>query len=479
MEERQNKRTSGLVDIATIAFAMTAPAQPGAAAASATTDGRFGTLLQDVTAAPPDGLMAMLQSKTQSAEPQFAASVTGQPAAAIVTLLQNTKQPSTEPQAAPALQSMPAELPVTELQAPPPAVAQNKMPDPAEKQKPQETAPETQGERGPRTAGLPDGMATLQALLKTAARFPASDSEETAEPASGETVSSEMAPAGSSEEKSAASATNIMAAFLQMQLQPQQKAPAKGTAASGDSSPAIAVSGKKQTIASAASQPAKQDETIPALQTEPKPSAGGVTPDTIQASGNNQVGNAPAAAPAQTAASAAAQSAAALAVPAAAAAEPPKPVAAITFAPAHDETAPGTAIDKLGLEIATKSIDGVRHFDIRLDPPELGRVQVHLSVDDSGRAQASLVVDKPQTLELLQRDAQSLNRALGDAGLDLSNNGLNFSLREQYRQNDGGGVDQGRDRQLSVQTVVQADASQIQAAFGSYAPNSVRLDIRV
>ena len=143
--------------------------------------------------------------------------------------------------------------------------------------------------------------------------------------------------------------------------------------------------------------------------------------------------------------------------------------------PSHDGV---STLDKLGVAIATKSVGGVRQFDIRLDPPELGRVQVHLSVDDSGRAQANLVVDKQQTLDLLQRDSSTLNRALTDAGLDLSNNGLNFSLREQYRQNDNGGVDKGRSRSLSATAAVQANASQIHSSL-SYAPNSVRLDIRV
>jgi chemotaxis protein MotD len=137
-----------------------------------------------------------------------------------------------------------------------------------------------------------------------------------------------------------------------------------------------------------------------------------------------------------------------------------------------------SSIDKLGLTIATKSIDGLRHFDIRLDPPELGRVQVQLTTDDTGRSLANVVVDKPQTLELLQRDSQNLNRALHDAGLDVSNNGLNFSLRDQSRQNDGG-VDQERGRSLSVKAVMQTDATQIHSSLGSYAPNSVRLDIRV
>jgi flagellar hook-length control protein FliK len=191
---------------------------------------------------------------------------------------------------------------------------------------------------------------------------------------------------------------------------------------------------------------------------------------------------------AQTAAQASAQASAQAAVPppphhvqqaaspAAVAAVAPGAAAGLAVSPKHDDA--DTGLDKLGLVIAAKSVDGVRHFDIRLDPPELGRVQVSLAMDDAGRARADLVVDKPQTLELLQRDAGNLNRALTDAGLDLSNNGLNFSLREQYRQNDGD-ADQGRSRELSVKAVVQTDASQTHAAFGSYAPNSVRLDIRV
>lgn len=141
----------------------------------------------------------------------------------------------------------------------------------------------------------------------------------------------------------------------------------------------------------------------------------------------------------------------------------------------HDATA---TLDKLGVTIATKSVEGIRQFDIRLDPPELGRVDVRLTMDDDGKAHANLVVDKPQTLQLLQRDAPNLNRALSEAGLSMSNNGLNFSLREQYRQNDGG-EDKGRGRSLSVKAVVQTDAIAIHSSLGSYAPNSVRLDIRV
>jgi hypothetical protein len=142
------------------------------------------------------------------------------------------------------------------------------------------------------------------------------------------------------------------------------------------------------------------------------------------------------------------------------------------------EAASPPALDTLGVTIAAKSADGVKHFNIRLDPPELGRVEVLLSLDDSGKAQASLVVDKPQTLELLQRDAANLTRSLNDAGVSLSNNGLNFSLRGQERQSDGGVV-KGRGRVLSVKALVGTDAISNSSSIASLAPDSVRLDIRV
>jgi len=137
-----------------------------------------------------------------------------------------------------------------------------------------------------------------------------------------------------------------------------------------------------------------------------------------------------------------------------------------------------TPFDKLGLTIAARTTEGLHHFDIRLDPAELGRVQVRLTVDDHGQAQATLVADKQQTLDLLQRDSSSLNRALQDAGLNLSNNGLSFSLREQYQQQQEAGA-QSRRQSLSAAAVLATEASQSRSSQGSYAPNSVRLDIRV
>jgi flagellar hook-length control protein FliK len=42
-----------------------------------------------------------------------------------------------------------------------------------------------------------------------------------------------------------------------------------------------------------------------------------------------------------------------------------------------------------------------------------------------------MVVDRPETLDLLRRDAQQIERAMQDAGLKTGENGMQFSLRDQ------------------------------------------------
>ncbi len=136
-------------------------------------------------------------------------------------------------------------------------------------------------------------------------------------------------------------------------------------------------------------------------------------------------------------------------------------------------------IGALAVTIAAKSSEGAKHFDIRLDPPELGRIDVRLSLDDSGKASAHLSADSQGTLDLLQRDSRHLERALKEAGLDLSNNGLNFSLKGQERQDGNGARSLPRGRALSVSAAAANEAAVTQISQSSIARGDARLDIRV
>jgi hypothetical protein len=132
----------------------------------------------------------------------------------------------------------------------------------------------------------------------------------------------------------------------------------------------------------------------------------------------------------------------------------------------------------LAVEIAAKSQSGAKQFDIRLDPPELGRVEVRLSIDATGKASAHLSADQPQTLSQLQKDAPILARALRDAGLDVSQNGLNFSLRQQGENSSGNAGNNGRrPRSFPLSASLTIDASAGSAAYRG--PANGRLDIRV
>jgi len=86
---------------------------------------------------------------------------------------------------------------------------------------------------------------------------------------------------------------------------------------------------------------------------------------------------------------------------------------------------------QLAFEMVRQVHQGTSRFTIRLDPPELGRVDVRMHVDAQGTLNARLTVDRAETLDLFQRDQRSLERALAQAGLDAGKTNLEFSLRQQ------------------------------------------------
>ena len=103
--------------------------------------------------------------------------------------------------------------------------------------------------------------------------------------------------------------------------------------------------------------------------------------------------------------------------------------------PSHatTESAP-TPLHVLPIEIGLKALSGARQFEIRLDPGELGRVDVTLSISDKGEVSAKMVVDRVETMHLLQRDARTLERAFEQAGLKPSEGGVDISLRDPADQ---------------------------------------------
>lgn len=154
-----------------------------------------------------------------------------------------------------------------------------------------------------------------------------------------------------------------------------------------------------------------------------------------------------------------------------------------TMAPASPISQPGpqavaVPLSDLAVEIAGKAIAGKNRFEIRLDPPELGRIEVRLDVDRDGNVTSRLTVDRADTLSLLQRDASGLERALQDAGLKTTDNGMQFSLRDQSmsQQQAGGNADSA---QLIVRDETLPAIDIIPQTYGRPAGQGGGLDIRV
>ncbi len=112
------------------------------------------------------------------------------------------------------------------------------------------------------------------------------------------------------------------------------------------------------------------------------------------------------------------------------------------------------ATDQVAVHIAKAAAEGADKINIKLKPLTLGQIEVQLDVASDGRVHAVIAADKPETLDLLQRDARALERALNDAGLRTDSGSLSFNLRGQNQQfggmpgnaNSGGGFGSAADR---------------------------------
>ncbi len=117
---------------------------------------------------------------------------------------------------------------------------------------------------------------------------------------------------------------------------------------------------------------------------------------------------------------------------------------------------------QLAAQITKRFNNGNRVFDIRLDPAELGRVDVRLEMTGDNRVQAVLTVERADTLAELQRAARDLERALNEAGLDLDSDGLSFQLSED--------ADEGSTRQDGEDSIPVFGGDDVITADGEPGP---------
>ncbi|HWA44894.1 MAG TPA: flagellar hook-length control protein FliK [Hypericibacter adhaerens] len=93
-----------------------------------------------------------------------------------------------------------------------------------------------------------------------------------------------------------------------------------------------------------------------------------------------------------------------------------------------------TQDDQLPLQIQRAAANGRDHITIQIVPHDLGRIEIKLDFDRSGTINTVIAADRPQTLDLLKRDATGLERALQDAGFKTDGSSLSFNLQSDQRQ---------------------------------------------
>lgn len=144
-----------------------------------------------------------------------------------------------------------------------------------------------------------------------------------------------------------------------------------------------------------------------------------------------------------------------------------RPVAVVAHAPAFYRT---EMVEQIHVGIRKVVQDGVDRITIQLDPVDLGRVEVKMDMSQDGLSRVIFTADRQDTLDVLQRDARSLERALQEAGVKADSGSMEFNLRQQPQHMAGGEFGQGGQGHTAPQSFGEA----VDAAIGETLEDATR-----
>ncbi len=102
----------------------------------------------------------------------------------------------------------------------------------------------------------------------------------------------------------------------------------------------------------------------------------------------------------------------------------------ITQSQSASSAHPATQMVSATIQKAVKAGEDTT-IKLRLDPPELGRVEVKMSIDKDNATKIVLTAEKPETYMLLKQDTEILQNALNNSGLDSSEGSIDFELASE------------------------------------------------
>ena len=113
-------------------------------------------------------------------------------------------------------------------------------------------------------------------------------------------------------------------------------------------------------------------------------------------------------------------------------------------------------VANLAAQIAKKLDGRSTRFDVQLEPAGLGKVDVRVEIGAGGRVSAAMAFDNPQAAAELRSRSGELQRALEQAGFDLSG-GLSFDVASDQGQ---GGQAQGQNTDANPNAAFRGRAFQ-------------------
>ena len=87
-------------------------------------------------------------------------------------------------------------------------------------------------------------------------------------------------------------------------------------------------------------------------------------------------------------------------------------------------------VDQVKVNITKSAVKGIDKIDVHLKPQDLGNIEIKMQLSKDGKLQAHIISSRPETMEILQKEIQTLERAFNDAGFQTDEGSLSFSFRD-------------------------------------------------
>ncbi len=110
-------------------------------------------------------------------------------------------------------------------------------------------------------------------------------------------------------------------------------------------------------------------------------------------------------------------------------------------------------VDQVKVNITKSAVKGIDKINIQLKPEDLGHIEIKMQISKDGKLQAHIISSRPETMEILQKEIQSLEQAFNEAGFETEDGSLSFSFRE----GNGAGQDSNSELRSFLGNMFEAD----------------------